>query len=94
MEKPTIVSHTIGHVGGLPSPPSSQQGSDHSNTPRDCVPAMSPQLATWLISGNASRRKKFLHHGDRSLKSYDSLFKKWINWCDQQHFDHVSGTHK
>ena len=39
------------------------------------VPAVLPQLAAWLISGNVSKTKKFrrraqsccLHHGDRSL---------------------------
>ena len=43
----------------------------------ESVPATFPQLAAWLISGNASRTKKFLrkaqscclHHGDRSLQN-------------------------
>ena len=45
---------------------------------------MFPQLATWLISGNASRTKKFLskvqsyclHHGDRSLQNHTTHYSE------------------
>ena len=34
MEEPAVVSHPTGDAGGLPNPPPSHGGSDHTNTPR------------------------------------------------------------
>ena len=34
MEEPAVVSHPTGDAGGLPNPPSSHGGYDHTNTPR------------------------------------------------------------
>ena len=74
MEEPTMVSYTIGHFPVL---------FPHKKdliipTHPESVPATVPQLAAQLISGNASRTKKFLkkaqsccsHHGDRSLQNH------------------------
>ena len=29
--------------------------------------------------------------GQKSSKSYDSLFGKWVRWCDQRNSDPISG---
>ena len=34
MEEPAVVSHPTGDAGGLPNPPPSHGGYDHTNTPR------------------------------------------------------------
>ena len=45
MEEPTVVSHSTGHAGRFPNPPSTQGRSNHTNHPEG-VPAVLPQLAT------------------------------------------------
>ncbi len=62
-------------------------------------PYMTPQLAAWSVSGIDSAVKKLSEEATRLLlsswrqktnKSYDSLFKKWLCWCDQRDIDPVS----
>ena len=73
MEEPAVVSHPTEDAGRLPNPAPTHRGSNHTNTPRGCASRL-PQLATWLISGNVSKTKKFRrraqsccsYHGDRS----------------------------
>ena len=67
----------------------------------ESVPATVPQLATWLISARQRfQSKEISEEGtelllaswrQKSSKSYDSLFGKWVDWCNQRHSDPVSG---
>lgn len=44
------------------------------------------------ISGNASNAKaghRAAAYRQKSSKSHDSLFKKWVDWCNQWHSDPV-----
>ena len=98
MEEPTMVSQSSGDVGRLPSPPSSKGRSDHTNTPNEC--ASSIASASRLAYLRRCEDKKISGEGkdllfaswrQKSSKSYDSLFAKWVGWCSQRHSDPVSG---
>ena len=79
MEGPTMVPHTIGHVGELPSPPSSQEGPDHSNTPRECA-SNGPPTSRMALLRQRFQGQEILESGltgvindTLSLKSPDSV---------------------
>ena len=103
MEEPAMVPHPIGHAGGLPSPPSSQEGPDYSNTPRECA-SNGPPINRMAYLRQRFQSKEISEEGtelllaswrQKSSKSYDSLFGKWVgkwvDWCNQRHSDPVSG---
>jgi len=99
MEKPTMVSHSTGDAGRLPSPPSSQGKSAHANTPNECASSTASTsrlayLRQRYEDKNISEEGKDLllaSWRQKSSKSYDSLFGKWVGWCSQRHSDPVSG---
>ena len=97
MEEPAMV-HT-GHAGGLPSPPSSHEGPDHSSTPRECA-SNGPPTSRMAYLRRRFQHKEISEEGtelllaswrQKSSKSYDSLFGKWVDWCSQRHSDPISG---
>ena len=99
MEEPAMVPHPTGHAGGLPSPPSSQEGPDYSNTPRECA-SNGPPTSRMAYLRQRFQSKEISEEGtelllaswrQKSSKSHDSLFGKWVDWCKQRHSDPVSG---
>ena len=102
MEEPAMVPHPTGHASRLPSPPSSQQGPDYSNIPRECA-SNGPPTSRMAYPRQRFQSKEISEEGtelllaswrQKSSKSYDSLFGKWVDWCNQQHSDPVSGPIK
>ena len=99
VEEPTMVPSTAGDDGGLSNPPPTDEGHSHSNTPRVCSrddtstsrlaylrrryqdKAVSEEGTELLV---ASWRQK-------SSRSYDSLFRKWVDWCNERDSDPISG---
>ena len=80
MEEPVVVhvSHPIGDAGGLPNPPPSHGGSDHTNTPRGCASSTASTSCMAYLrqrfqgkknSEEGSMQSCSLHHGDRSLQN-------------------------
>ena len=59
-----------------------------------------PPSTVWVISGSATRTARFKKelrscswsHQDKSSRTYDSLFEKWVSWCSGQDSDPVSGS--
>ena len=100
MEEPAVVSHPTGDAGGLPNPPPTQGGSDHTNTPRGCT-SSTASTSRMAYLRQRFQDKEILEEGtelllvswrQKSSKSYDSLFRKWVDWCNQRHSDPVSGS--
>ena len=94
-----MVSHPTRDAGGLPNPPPTHGGSNHTKTSGGCA------KSTGSTSHMAYLRQRFQNKEiseegtelllaswwEKSSKSYDSLFRKWVDWCNQRHSDPVSG---
>ena len=99
MEEPAVVSHPTGDAGRLPNPPPIHGGSNHTNTPRGCT-SSTASTSRMAYLRQRFRDKEILEEGtelllaswrQKSSKSYDSLFRKWVDWCNQRHSDPISG---
>ena len=99
MEEPAMVPHSTGHAGGLPNPHPTQGGSDHTNTPGGCT-SSTASTSRMAYLRQRFQSKEISEEGtelllaswrQKSSKSYDSLFGKWVDWCNQRHSDPVSG---
>ena len=74
MEEPAVISHSTGHAGGFPNPPSTHLTHLILPTHPEGVTTVLPQLAALLISANASKTKKFLvHHSHQQC-----IVAKWL----------------
>lgn len=68
-------------------------------THEQSVPEATPQLAVWPISGNTGKATIFCKMlqsfsslwREKSSKTCNSLFHKWVSWCDRWSFDPISG---
>ena len=99
MEEPAVVSHPTGDAGRLPNPPPTHGGSNHTNTPRGCASSTASSSRMAYLR-QRFQDKEISEEGtelllaswrQKSSKSYDSLFGKWVDWCNQRHSDPVSG---
>ena len=99
VEEPAVVPHTAGDDGGRSSPATTQQQPDHSHTPRGCGRRGS---TTGRLAYLRQRYedKDFSEEGtelllaswrQKSSKAYDSLFRKWVEWCNERDSDPISG---
>ena len=99
MEDATLVPVSTEHVNRLPSLPAKQEGPHSTDTPlqqtrggtsTSCMAYLRDRFKGQQISQEgtelllASWRQK-------SSKSYDSLFGKWVHWCDQRNSDPIPG---
>ena len=94
-----MVSHPTGDAGRLPNPPPTHGGSNHTNTPRGCA-SSTASTSRMAYLRQCFQDKEISEEGtelllaswrQKSSKSYDSLFGKWVDWCNKRHSDPVSG---
>ena len=99
VEEPAMVSSVTGVPSGFPNPSPSEEGTDHSDTPRECPSNPSPTSRLAYLR-RRYQDKEISQEGtelllaswrQKSSKSYDSLFKKWVVWCGERSSDPVSG---
>ena len=99
MEESAVVSHPTGDASRLSNPPPIHGGSNHTNTPRGCT-SSTASTSRMAYLRQRFQDKEISEEGtelllaswrQKSSKSYDSLFRKWVDWCNQQHSDPVSG---
>ena len=99
MEEPAVVSHPTGDASRLSNPPPIHGGSNHTNTPGGCT-SSTASTSRMAYLRQCFQDKEILEEGtelllaswrQKSSKSYDSLFRKWVDWCNQRHSDPVSG---
>ena len=94
-----MVPHPTGDAGRLPNPPPTHGGSNHTNTSRGCASSTASSSRVAYLR-QRFQDKEISEEGtelllaswrQKSSKSYDSLFGKWVDWCNQRHSDPVSG---
>ena len=78
MEEPAVVPHPTGDAGGLPNPPPTHGGSDHTDTPRGCASSTASTGCMAYLRQRYQDKKNSeegnmqsccLHHRDRSLQN-------------------------
>ena len=91
---PTLLGMVIQEPLLLPASPELIQPTHRVNKPD-----ISPTLAAWVFSGKDSEhnlsagasRLLLSSWRQKTAKSYDSLFNKWVRWCNERNSDPVSG---
>ena len=100
LEEPALVPNPARVAGGFSTAPSTEEGSDHPNTCRvHARDGTSTSRLAYLR--RRYQDKEVSEEGtelllaswrQKSSRSYDSLFRKWVDWCDERNSDPVSGS--
>lgn len=53
------------------------------------LPDVTTRLVVWPISSSRTLHNSW-HRGEKSSKSYHSLFKRWVSWCQERDSDPIS----
>lgn len=93
MEYKTLVSSSIGTVGGLPSPADQSTGFGSiasgsgvsyktGSSSTDCLTYLRQSYSSQGLSSEASDLM-FASWRDKTNSNYGSFFAKWVGWCQQ-----------
>ena len=85
---------TVGNADRLSTPPSPERGHNLPDTPRVCAGdnATASRLAylrrPYQIKEISEEGTELLLASwrQKTLQSYDSLFRRWVDWCTGSHF--------
>ena len=80
-----MVPNTVRNADRLSIDPEIPRRVDTTNNTDGKTRAVQP------ISGNSMEANAFLEQAQKSSKSYDFLFEKWVCWCHQRGADPISG---
>ena len=99
LEFPGLVPNIVGNANRPPKADTPEgkpdsaitSGSDaRHNTPASRVEYLRDRYRECMLSIEASELL-FASWREKSSKSYDSLFRKWLSWCGERNSDPVSG---
>ena len=99
VEEPALVPSPDGDASGLSNPPPAEGGSDQADTSGLCAGNNAPAGRLAYLR-KRYQDKEISEEGtelllaswcQKSSHSYDSLFRKWVEWCGQRDSDPVSG---
>ena len=98
MEDATLVPVSTEHANRLPSTPAEQEGPQTTDTPLQQTRA-GTSTSSMAYLRDRFKGQQISQEGTellaswrpKSSKSYDSLFGKWVCWCNQRNSDPISG---